>query len=64
MISVVNQVLREAVLEIGNWVSMVLSSLTEDGASLWYLLPFFVIGLSISLIFVVLRLIRKFTWGV
>lgn len=45
------------------WVGTVITALTGTNGALAPLLPLFAIGIAVSLVMVIFKLIRKITWG-
>lgn len=54
----------ESISGVLGWVGTVISSIVTPGGALYTLLPLFVVGISIAVIFVVYKIIRAYVWGV
>lgn len=52
-----------ALTQMIEWIGTVIGSLTTEGGALASLLPLFAIGIAVSLVMVIFKLIRKITWG-
>lgn len=55
--------LQSAFTSIVGFVGEVVTALVGTNGTLTDLLPLFVIGIAISLVMVVVKIIRKVTWG-
>lgn len=49
--------------QVITWIGEFVTALTATDGALSGLLPLFVIGIAISLAMVIMKLIRKVTWG-
>lgn len=55
--------ITSAVTQSITWVGQVLTALTAEAGALSPLLPIFAIGISISILLVAVKIIRKVCWG-
>lgn len=53
----------EGLSQMLTWVGSIITAFTTETGALAPLLPLFVISISVSLIMVVMKLIRKVCWG-
>lgn len=61
MISAINEALLFVIEIVKRTVSNIMS--TGTGGFIYNVLPFFVLGIAISVVFLAVRLIRNSTWG-
>lgn len=52
-----------ALSQMVTWIGTVITALTAEAGALAPLLPLFAIGIAVSLVMVIFKLIRKITWG-
>lgn len=52
-----------ALSQMITWIGSVITALTGASGALAPLLPLFAIGIAVSLVMVIFKLIRKITWG-
>lgn len=57
------EAMRVGLTFVIRWIGSVVTSLVKDYWSLNGLLPLFAVGVAISFIFLIIKLIRKFIWG-
>lgn len=55
--------ITEALTTVVGWFGTVITSVTSTGGALAPLLPVFAIGVAVTIVFAVIGLIRRFTWG-
>lgn len=55
--------IKETFTQIITWIGEFVTALTATDGTLAPLLPLFAIGIGISLAMVIMKLIRKITWG-
>lgn len=63
IIAVMMTALSTAFTAVVGFVGQVVTALVGESGTLTDLLPLFVIGIAISLVMVVVKIIRKVTWG-
>lgn len=52
-----------ALTTVITWFGTVITSVTSSSGALAPLLPVFAIGIAVTIVFAVVGLIRRFTWG-
>lgn len=55
--------ISSAVTQMITWVGSVITALTAESGALSALLPIFAIGISVSILLVSVKIIRKVCWG-
>lgn len=57
------EAITQALTTVVGWFGTVITSVTSSTGALAPLLPVFAIGVAVTIVFAVIGLIRRFTWG-
>lgn len=57
------EAITQALTTVVSWFGTVITSVTSSTGALAPLLPVFAIGVAVTIVFAVIGLIRRFTWG-
>ncbi len=57
------EVIGSAITTVLGWLKTLFTSLFTSGEALNYLLPVLAVGVVVSLVFLVVKIVKAFTWG-